>query len=265
MALIHVDFYAESLGMSRSMDVIIPQEQNGVGQGGSSSLAKGDIPVLYLLHGGSDDHTMWQRRTSIERYALSKGLAVIMPSTDMGCYTDMKYGYDFFRFYSQELPEIVREFFPCLSTRREKTFVAGQSMGGYGALKLGISCPERFSRVAALSAMTKPEGLFDNLPDAAATIWGSREEIKGTVNDLYHSMELLLKSGKQLPEFYLICGTEDFLYEDDMEFYTAWKDRVNLTAHWEPGTHEWGFWDRNIQRVLDWLPLSAKQESQEGK
>ena len=94
MALIHANFYSETLGMERSMEVILPQAQNGIGQGGSKALT--DVPVMYLLHGASDDQTIWQRRTSIERYAVAKGLAVIMASTDLGFYSDMKYGYDFY-------------------------------------------------------------------------------------------------------------------------------------------------------------------------
>lgn len=110
MALIHVNYFSPVLGMQRAMDVILPQRENGVGQ--KAEKAAGKIPVLYLLHGGSDDHTIWQRRTSIERYALERGLAVIMPASDVGFYVDMKYGYDFYLALSEELPGIVHEFFP---------------------------------------------------------------------------------------------------------------------------------------------------------
>ncbi|WP_202621601.1 alpha/beta hydrolase [Anaerocolumna sedimenticola] len=139
MALIHVNFYSQTLGMQRSMDVIMPQKSNGIGQEGMEREEK--IPVLYLLHGASDDHTIWQRRTSIERYAVEKGLAVVMPATDLGFYADMKYGYDFWQFFSKEIFELVHEFFPGLSTQRKDTFVAGLSMGGFGTMKLGIMCP----------------------------------------------------------------------------------------------------------------------------
>ena len=262
MALIHVNFYAETLGMSRSMDVIIPQIKNGIGQDGKFTLTDKDIPVLYLLHGGSDDHTMWQRRTSIERYAVSKGLAVIMPSTDMGCYTDMKYGYDFYTFYGKELPELVKEFFPCLSDRREKTFIAGQSMGGYGAFKLGLTYPERFSYVAALSAMIRPQHLFEGetIPEFAETIFGSPEEIEGSVNDLYADTENLLMNTSEFPNFMMICGTEDFLYLDNLDYFNKYQKALNMQGIWAPGEHEWGFWDRNIQKVLEWLPLDTNGE-----
>ncbi|MDE7249388.1 MAG: esterase family protein, partial [Lachnospiraceae bacterium] len=80
MALLHVDFFSDVLGMSMNMDVILPQQTQGqIGMEGQS--AQGRCKTVYLLHGMSDDHTIWQRRTSIERYASKLGIAVVMPTT----------------------------------------------------------------------------------------------------------------------------------------------------------------------------------------
>ena len=262
MALIHVNFFSQTLGMNRSMDVILPQIKNGVGQKDAFCFQENDIPTLYLLHGGSDDHTMWQRRTSIERYAVAKGLAVIMPSTDLGSYTDMKYGYDFYQFFSEELPEIVHEFFPGLTTKREKTFIAGQSMGGYGTLKLGLTQPERFSYVAALSAMINAMKMFEGetVSAFAENAFGSKEELMNSVNDLYHDTEMLLEKGGELPHFMLVCGTEDFMYPENLEYYNKYGNALQIEKIFAPGEHEWGFWDKYIQKVLDWLPLGEERE-----
>ena len=261
MALIHVNYYSAALGMQRAMDVVLPQKQNGVGQ--QSGAGNGKYPVLYLLHGGSDDHTIWQRRTSIERYALERGLAVVMPSNDIGFYTDMQYGYDFFLHTADELPAIVREFFPGISSRREDTFAAGLSMGGFGAFKLGILRPEKFAAVASLSGAVDmlwayPNGEHPDI-DKFEPLFGTRSDLVGSEDDLPVMMEQLIASGKDMPKFYMACGTEDFLYETNVRFRDRFADRVDLTWYEEPGTHEWGFWDRNIQRVLDWLPLKEKE------
>jgi S-formylglutathione hydrolase FrmB len=264
MALITAHFYSKTLGMQRSMDVVLPQETNGVGMEGGAS--KGAIPVMYLLHGWSDDHTIWQRRTSIERYATERGLAVVMPSTDMGFYNDMRYGYDFWRFFSEELYTIVADFFPCISTLREDTFVAGLSMGGFGALKLGLNFPERFAAVASLSGLTDP--LWEYTRNKPKGEWynsfGDIEEMRGSVNDIHFMMEKLIgeheNEGRPMPVFFQACGTEDFLYEINVKFHDKFKDRIDLTYLEEPGTHEWGFWDRNIKRVIDWLPLKLKSD-----
>jgi S-formylglutathione hydrolase FrmB len=273
MALVHWHFYAASLGMQRTIDVALPQGSSGIGVagnrgGGNSAGIPAGTPVLYLLHGWSDDHTIWQRRTSIERYALDRGLAVIMPGTDLGFYSDMKYGYDFWQFFSVELPELVAEFFPRLSTRREDTFVAGLSMGGFGALKWGINCPERFAAVASLSGLTDPLGQYreGRANETWLNIFGEEEELRGSESDLSFKLEELIASGKDMPRFYQTCGVEDALYGMNVEFRDAFKDRIDLTYHEEPGGHEWEYWDRNIRRVIAWLPIRAEPEgSGDGK
>ena len=132
MALLHVNYFSEVLGLSTSMDVILPQPAKGqIGMG--SVAVNGKLPVLYLLHGLSDDHTIWQRRTSIERYVADLPLAVVMPTVHRGFYTDAKQGYDYWTHISEEIPRIVKSFFP-ISDRREDTFAAGLSMGGYLSL-----------------------------------------------------------------------------------------------------------------------------------
>jgi putative tributyrin esterase len=263
MALLHVDFFSDALGMSTQMDVILPESTAGIGV---SSVAGADkYPVLYLLHGMSDDHTSWQRRTSIERYAAEKGVAVVMPTTHLGWYTDMHLGYDYMTFISKELVAICREFFPGMSTRREDTFAAGLSMGGYGALKLGLAASETFSWVASLSggldvaeiceenaAKKEPEMIWYN-------IFGDGDKVRGSSNDLFAAAETLMASDKPKPEIYMWCGTEDFLYHQNVKMRDHLKKLgYSLTYEDSPGVHEWQYWDAKIQTVLDWLPLGTE-------
>ena len=153
MALINCDYFSDVLGLSTSMTVILPQ--NSEGQIGlSGKVVSSRHPTLLLLHGLPDDHTIWLRRTSIERYAAEYGLAVVMPAAHRSFYTDMKQGYRYWTFISEEVLKIARSFFP-LSAKREDNFVAGLSMGGYGghsslhsespnALPLLQVCPVRW-------------------------------------------------------------------------------------------------------------------------
>lgn len=254
MALVHANFFSQALMMERSIDVILPQKENNIKD--DRWRLRDKVPVLYLLHGYSDDQTIWQRRTSIERYAVNKGLAVVMASTDLGFYCDQKWGNDYFRYFSKELPEAVCEFFPMISEKRQNTFVAGLSMGGFGAFKLGINCPERFSYAASLSGFVDPIYAMENSPDThLENSMGDLEECRGTINDLVTTLERQIEIGVRLPRFYQCVGTEDFLYAMNQHFRQQFEGRIDLTYYEEPGTHEWGFWDRNIQRVLDWLPL----------
>ena len=146
MALIHVDFFSEVLGMSSQMEVILPQQTEGqIGIGHVEKQNK--YPVLYLLHGMTDNQTIWTRNTSIERYAAEHGIAVVMPNAHLGWYTDMQYGFDYFTFFSEELPTLCERFFPCISNDPKDRFVTGNSMGGYGAFKLGLTCPENMQEL----------------------------------------------------------------------------------------------------------------------
>jgi putative tributyrin esterase len=255
MALMRCDFFAETLGLSTSMTVILPQETRGqIGQAGRAE----DLPrVLYLLHGLTDDDSIWTRRTSIERYAAPLGLAVVMPQVHHSFYTDEVHGLPFWTFLTEELPALVHRFFR-VSDRREDTFVAGLSMGGYGALKWALRQPERFAAAASLSgalALRHPSPAAD--PDFARLmqrVFGAGPT-EGTSDDLIHLLHAV--DPATLPDLYVACGDEDFLAPANRWFIEeAGAAGVPLTVRQGPGDHEWSYWDAQIQDVLAWLPLS---------
>lgn len=257
MALIQCHFYSEVLGLSTTMNVILPQRTTT--QIGMQNEKLGDKhQTLYLLHGLTDDDSIWLRRTSIERYVAPLGLAVVMPQVHLSWYTDMAMGNKYFTFLSEELPEIARSFFP-LSDAREDNFVAGLSMGGYGAFKLALTKPDQYIAAASLSGalhMANPVFQTDwkNSPFTYEHVFGDR--VSGTNNDLLHLLEQLNQSNGQKPNLYQCCGTEDFLYQDNLVFKKACEQTdIPLTYVEGPGEHEWGYWDRTIQDVLKWLPL----------
>jgi S-formylglutathione hydrolase FrmB len=252
VALVRVDFFSEVLEVGTSMTVLLPQaseEQIGVV---STSSTNADFPVLYLLHGLSDDSTAWLRYTSIERYAAPLGLAVVMPQVQRSFYADEAHGERFFTFLSEELPEIVARFFR-VSRRREDTFVAGLSMGGYGALKWALHQPERFAAASSLSGaldldvLTVDEWrrpLLDRVFDGAV----------GPHDDLFALLEAA--DVDTLPSVYVGCGTEDHLYDANLRFLdAATAAGVDVHVDLRPGEHEWGIWDAMIRDVLAWLPL----------
>ncbi|MBB3113486.1 S-formylglutathione hydrolase FrmB [Paenibacillus phyllosphaerae] len=257
MALIQCDFYSETLGLSTSMNVILPQ-QTVTQIGMDSTAGTGKFPVLYLLHGLSDDHTIWLRRTSIERYAAAYGIAIVMPAVHRSFYTDMKHGYNYWTFVSEELPAIARSFFP-LSDRREDNFVAGLSMGGYGAFKLGLRCPDRYAAAASLSGAMDMNHFYTHFKTEFERIFGTKDTFTGSQDDLFALAAQLAKSDAKRPALYQCCGTEDFLYEDNVKFRDYLRQhQIDVTYEEEPGEHEWGYWDMKIKRVLEWLPLARR-------
>jgi len=263
MALIHCNFFSETLGMATSMDVVLPGDAKARSEEDVADPAETEHPCLTLLHGLSDDHTIWQRRTSIERYASPLGLAVIMPNVHRSFYTDMANGYRYWTFVSEELPALARSFFR-LSTRREDNFVAGLSMGGYGAFKLALRYPERFAAAASLSGVLDLAGRAE-LDDDRHTadlrlVFGSDPKISGTEDDLLYCAQKLAESDGPRPRFYQCCGTCDFLYENNLCFRDhALKLGLDLTYEEDPADHEWGYWDRKIQTVLRWLFVGREQ------
>ncbi len=256
MALLHVDFFSKVLGMCTQMDVILPQPSRGL-IGMNTDIQKGKWKVMYLLHGLSDDHTIWQRRTGIERYVSDKNIAVIMPETQRGWYTDMKYGFEWFRFFTQELPAVCRSFFPAISDRREDTCVCGLSMGGYGALKMGMTYPEQYGWAASLSGAVDIAEICENASigskDELENVFGPVGEVRGSGNDLFH-LAGKLDQKPVFPNIFLCCGLQDALYWQNVRLRNLLKSReIPLTYEEENGIHGWDYWDTKIQSVLKWL------------
>lgn len=255
MAFLQTHFFSDALGVSTSMNVLLPQPVSEAQVGMAGAAEKKAYPVLYLLHGWSDDESIWMRRTSVERYAASLGLVVVMPRVELSFYQNMASGMPFWDFISEELPRLCRAWFP-VSALREDTFAAGLSMGGYGALRLGLARPDRFAAVASLSGavdihypLTEPERAA-KIP----AIFGSARDLSGSDVDLFHLAELLPR--QTAPAIYQCCGTEDFLYQDNLRFRDHLRSLdLDLTYEDGPGSHEWGYWDAMIQKALAWLPI----------
>ena len=243
MALFHSNFYSDNLGMQSNADVILPDRPDPARK----------IPTLYLLHGLSDDHTIWQRRTSIERYASKYYLAVVMPNGHRSFYTDMKAGRAYFTYMTEELPRLMESFFP-LSDKRGDRFVAGLSMGGYGALKIAINRPERYAAGAGLSSVCNING-WERTPEFKA-IFG--DGVSAPPDDLFASVDkLVLETPEEKrPKLFQFCGTDDFLYKDNQALREH-MFKAGLDAEYSegPGGHSWDVWDEQVKHVLAWLPL----------
>jgi putative tributyrin esterase len=255
MARLRCDFFSEALGFGTSMTVLLPQAAAGqIGVTGRA--AGGHLPTLFLLHGLSDDDTIWTRYTAIERYAADLGLAVVMPQVHRSFYTDEVWGRPYWTFIAEELPRVARGFFH-LTDDPARTFVAGLSMGGYGAFKLALRHPDRFGAAASLSGVLDLAGRAPDLhrpedPRMWQRIFGDPPAIEGTGDDLLHLLDGVVAP----PPLYVTCGTEDVLYPSNVRFVERCRTRgIPLTVDFSPGEHEWGYWDAKIRDVLAWLPL----------
>ena len=253
MACTEFHYYSRVLDIDVSVSVILPEVQTMLEQGGKL------LPTLYLLHGLSDDHTHWIRQTRLEFYARKYRLAIVMPCVNRSFYTDMKHGAKYFTFVSEELPQVMELYFP-LSHQREDRFAAGLSMGGYGAMKLGLLRPERYAAVASLSGAVEMEADFfrhsvqkdDAFLRELTDIFGPFEAFMQSDNCLTRVAERL--DPAHAPRMYMACGTADFLFDSNEDFVRRFGEKFSIQYETEEGAaHTWDFWDRQIEKVLAWL------------
>ncbi|AGX02982.1 hypothetical protein B14911_15770 [Bacillus sp. NRRL B-14911] len=258
MPLIECSFSSEVLSKTVSMKVILPGESVS---GLKERSGRKEYPVLFLLHGFSDDHTAWTRNSSLERYVEGLGLAVVMPQADNSYYTDMAHGGKYWTYLTEELPLKARAMFP-LSKKKEDNFVAGHSMGGFGALKWVLNRPDMFKAAASMSGVADMVFHLENVrkensdkTKALSLVFGEGD-ISRTANDIIWKLEELADSNREMPLLYQTCGTEDFLYEHNIRFYEKCKElNIPITSEFMEGDHNWAYWDQAIQKILRWLPI----------
>ena len=253
MAHLRCDFRSDAMGMNTSMTVILPEKTD-----------LSQVPVVYLLHGLEDNCTGWARYTSVERYAREKNAALVMPEVQRSFYADMDRGLPYFTFIHDELPEICRGFFG-FSAKREKNYLMGLSMGGYGAIRNGLKYHKTFSHIAGLSSGIMLEDILNSTNEPVMpfmrrsyyeSVFGDLSQLEGSDMD-YKALICKLKEEKaDIPKIYLCCGTEDFLLKYNRDYRDFLTEKgVAVTYEEGPGAHEWDFWDTYIKKVMEWLPL----------
>jgi putative tributyrin esterase len=255
MAFIQCTYGSQALRMSTTFNVLLPDNPP----------PESGWPVLWLFHGLSDDHTIWCRRTSIERYLEGVQLAVVMPAVQRSFYTNQVGGLAYLDFVSDDLPRYCRSFFH-FSGERSHNFTAGLSMGGYGAMKVALTKPENYSHAASLSGVLDVSAVNRVSEDVRTTreletTFGDLKALENSEHDVVELIARAQKAGRKLPRLFACCGTEDYLYDGNHRFLNRVKDK-NLDLHWEegPGAHNWHYWDAMIQKVIDWLPVERPEK-----
>lgn len=219
------------------------------------------FPVVYLLHGLTGHHTNWIERTGIALYATQYDLFIVMVEGENGWYTDSAtVPTDKFESYIlQELmPDVEKRF--RVSREREGRAIAGLSMGGYGSLKLAFKFPNRFAMAASMSgalgaASWSDSDLkdFDFIRQSLLKTFGSAGSTTRAENDLLKlTREVSPDAIKSLPVIYLDCGTEDKLFPTNRSYADLLLMRkIPHEFRQLPGSHNWKYWDRQIQAILD--------------
>lgn len=259
MALLRMSVFSQSLSKNADINLIVPDcDPPSTG-----------YQVMYLLHGYAGDCSDWSRMSLIERYVSDTQVVVVMPSCGNGFYTDAVHGEKYWSFLSAELPELISRYFP-VSKRREDTFAVGLSMGGYGAVKLGLRFPHRYGYVASFSGVldiskvrqmwTENPELVPNcntVPDFYA-IFGEEEAFTGSQDNLFALIDSVPPDCR--PQIALLCGNHDFLLEINRNFYQTMQ-AAGLPCRYREfeGGHDWTFWNTSLAETIHWLPLIKKK------
>jgi S-formylglutathione hydrolase FrmB len=257
MALMQLEFMGKTLGKASSLWAILPQEP-------------GPYPVLYLLHGYSDNHTAWMRRTSLERYAEGRKLIIVMPDAGVSYYCNdpRDGGLAYEDFMLKDVVRTVDRMLPTIDARAGRG-IAGLSMGGYGAMKLALKYPELFAAASSLSgALEWTHGRAED------TYHKDRKEFFEAVrdngrNDCFQLAGETLQRKPQ-PRLRFDCGTEDFLLAANRNFHAHLEaigyDHVYVEY---PGEHNWDYWDAHLPETLDFMtehlqtPSEARHAAEE--
>jgi len=214
-------------------------------------------PVVYLLHGLTGHYTNWLEKTRLASYPDAYDFIIVTPEGNDGWYTDSatvpsdKYE----SYILQELiPDVEKRF--RAGNKREDRAIAGLSMGGYGAIKLGLKHPDKFAFAASLSgAFSVASWTEQELKDPGA-IRDSIMQTFGPANSetrVANDVRKLAREAKPelLPFFFIDCGTEDFLFSDNRQFIDLLLERkIRHEYRQLPGSHSWQFWDSEVQEVL---------------
>lgn len=243
MAQVQCNLFSYSLGYPVDIEVILPSFTSCNMKQPHTHALPGKFPVLYLLHGYGNDYKAWLRYTSIERYAEEHRIAVVTFSCHNKAYLNAPLGENFYDFLNEELPEFVENYFP-ISAEPKERYIAGLSMGGYGALLHGLQNPSRYNAIGAMSP-----GIPDrNQPQDANRVMRT---------DLYDVTNHALETNDRLPDLFMCIGDKDFLHARVTEYHQTFMPKWHGSRFRYddlPGyEHEFAIWDKEILAFLDWI------------
>lgn len=211
--------------------------------------------VVYLLHGKNGDGEDFGDYTLCYPYAKENGLILVIPSMTNSYYADMAYGPRFFEFLSSEVPLFLKNTLK-ISTAREKNYVLGYSMGGFGAMKLALTYPERFNEVCSLSGSLRSMAVNASLIQSGRRqdlnlAFGSCDEETCKSNDIYYLIDKLVKNNVAIPYINLSCGEQDGLLQYNKSFADFLEGKkVPHCFSVEQGDHSFTYWDKEIRKFF---------------
>ncbi len=260
MAIFQANYYSEQLHRDVPFNVFLPIDDLR-----GETLSDKPFPTVYLLHGLDGNYMNWMVNTSVTRQAKKHGFALVMPNGENSFYVDKEPNSNHFAAYiGDELVQATRRIFP-LSNKRNETMICGFSMGGFGAMRLGMQYHETFGKIATISAAVH---IFETWPVAEKyheELWfGDYETAKKSEYNPRVLADALKEKNREdasvlLPRIYMTCGKSDGLLEANHIFYDHLMDSgFDVMFEEYEGIHSWDFVNERIGRVLDWMDDKEK-------
>lgn len=239
MAFSTINYFSRSLKKASSFNIIFPDDP----------AIKRPWAVFYLLHGLSDDHTIWMRRTSIERYVAGLPLAVVMPDGGRGWYTNAVEGDAYEDDLIKDIMPLIDRTFP-VKAEKSGRCIGGLSMGGYGAVKIGLKHADLFGSINSHSgalAVLHDVSEAKKLSPEFGRIFGDAP--KDGPDDPF-AIVTKMDHGK-FPPMLIDCGTEDFLLSHNRSFRDH-LEKLHIGHEYRefPGAHTWDYWDLHVREAI---------------
>ena len=227
-------------------------------------------PVLYLLHGMSDDNRSWERNgrlldVAAPLFANGEATEMVIITPKAGERDVHKYqngyfnipGWEFENFFFKELVPTLESRYRIVGDRRHRA-VAGLSMGGGGATSYGLRHPDMFCAVYAMSALMhiSPEIRFpqdpNNPDDKVAKL--TRSVIENSCTDYVRNADEQTCERLRTVAWFVDCGDDDFLLDVNIEFYQAMRRRhITCQFRVRDGGHTWEYWHTALYACLHFV------------
>ena len=254
MAYFRIEYYSKALHRTTAFEMIIPNDLRE-----NEPLPERPTRMLFLLHGYTGKAGNWVPEELTKKY----NFAILMPSGENSFYLNgLSTGHDFQTMLGEELVDYARQTFR-LAVRPEETYIAGLSMGGFGAIHTGLAYPDRFGKIGALSSALIVHEIAQLKPGESNAVanyeyyrecFGELDQVESSENNPETLVCKLKQEKKKIPEIYMCCGSEDFLIEENRQFHRfLLREGVEHQYHEAPGIHDMKFWSEHIIKIIDWM------------
>lgn len=235
MSVATIQFFSPALNRHTSYDVILPR------------VGAGPYAVLMQLHGLTDDQHAWVHKSSLVEHVAGLPLLVVLPDGGTSGYlnlvenarqVDADHRLGVARYEDAIVTDLMAHVARVFNARPGPWAIGGLSMGGFGAMRLGLKYPDRFASIWAHSSAFRIGPLMADRtadPEDALVATHARR----------------LAGSGSAPVIGFDCGTEDDLIGENRDLATLLTE-LGIAHHYsdQPGGHTWDYWDRHVVTAL---------------